>query len=139
MQYLEGQCLQELFNETALITTCAKCSAGYTGSYCDEVIDCFNNGEKQDSKCRCSPPFTGEFCETISCNGEQVIISDNGDSYCQCSPGWTGAYCEKISFCYHGFNISADGNDCDCDTDFYTGQLCETPTCQNDGTIAVKL
>lgn len=96
----------------------------------------------QDRKCICKPPFSGEFCEYIDCGNGDAVIQENGDGYCSCSPGYTGTFCTKIEYCFHGFNITENSTVCNCDmlgpTGDYSGDVCDTPNCQNGGTPKVK-
>ena len=114
--------------DTQLGEFSCQCSESYTGRWCEEIDECYNN-----TKCQ-----NGGQCLDGNCTFE-----------CDCVDGYSGVYCERRG-CAN--NSCASGGLCYPDDDTpegftclclygYTGRLCETDVdeclsipCQNNGT-----
>jgi hypothetical protein len=110
-----GTCIQ-----TTLTTSQCLCSTGYSGTYCEVVVNpcqpqsCFNNGTCLSTSnnaflCICLPNYSGTFCEQYNpCTGSTCLnggtcvisLSDVSGRACICPTAFTGQKCETpISPC----------------------------------------
>ncbi|KAI6178811.1 EGF-like domain-containing protein [Aphelenchoides besseyi] len=92
---------------------------------------CYNNGHKNlRGLCECPRYYEGEQCESIIClnNGTRTKIRSMvpQQDVCKCPhPNYiTGQHCQYIH-CQNG-GVDTGNGSCKCNSDFYTGQFCES-------------
>ena len=141
-----------------------KCSAGFSGSFCQNIDDCVNvtcnNGGKcvddfNSFKCECPSNYSGKFCEQAKicdkCIDSNTIYCDKKSKRCTCNTGYTGTFCEtKVDFCVsnpciRGICINKVNKfECLCDKG-YKGlrcdtelSICDSNPCNNGGTCVIS-
>ena len=126
-----------------------------TGDVCSNRGPCVFNTQLGDFECQCPETYTGRWCEEIDecynnsiCQNGGRCVDGNCTFECDCVGGYSGMYCESSGCasnpCAFGGHCYVDntteGFSCLCRYG-YTGRLCETDVdeclsipCQNNGT-----